>query len=398
MGTTPANVKRRTVAIIVVAAMMVSALGTVVATRLIRSPAEQAARTAAPEPTPILVAVEERVLSTSIVSRGTGQFGSPRQLAVTSSRLKDGPQVVTSLAPVGTSVREGEVVMTLSGRPVFLLVGAVPSYRDLGPTMAGDDVRQLEEALERLGFDPGRADGVYDAATGDAVARMYRQAAAEPLMASEEQLAVVRPDHAGLVDGALAAAGVQVPADEVIFVPSAPVRVAEHAAELGARADAPLLAVTDSVITVIGALPIEEAGLVAEGMEVAIDEPDLGISATGTVSGVAGQPGTNGADGFHVSFEVTVADAPQALVGASVRLTIPIESTQTAGQVVPVSAVSLGADGSSRVQRSVDGQLEFVPVEPGFSAEGYVTISATGVELAVGDMVVIGLDQAATSG
>jgi hypothetical protein len=59
---------------------------------------------------------------------------------------------------------------------------------------------------------------------------------------------------------------------------------------------------------------------------------------------------------------------------------------------VPVSAVTLSVDGSSRVQRQHNGVLEFVTVDPGLSAEGYVEVTPIEGELKVGDLVVIGFD------
>ena len=139
------------------------------------------------------------------------------------SELKSGRQIVTRLPDDGTALSEGDVALTVSGRPVFLLEGSEPSYRDLGPGIVGEDVRQLEQALERLGFDPGPADGVYDAGTEAAVAELYGAASYEPARATEEQLAAIRPLEADLVENARAGAGVQLPADEVIFVePSRP--------------------------------------------------------------------------------------------------------------------------------------------------------------------------------
>jgi len=63
---------------VVLGLVVLAALGGWVAGSRIRSPAEQAARTAPPEASAILVPVEERVLSTDIVTRGTARFGSPR--------------------------------------------------------------------------------------------------------------------------------------------------------------------------------------------------------------------------------------------------------------------------------------------------------------------------------
>jgi hypothetical protein len=154
--------------------------------------------------------------------------------------------------------------------------------------------------------------------------------------------------------------------------------------------------VTNAVVAVDGALPLADATLVTPGMPVQIDEPDLGIAATGTVSQVAATPGTNGADGFHVWFETVVAGAPANLVGASLRLTVPVRSTNGDVLAVPTGAVSLAADGSSRVERDDGhGGTTSVRVEPGLSADGFVEVTPTHGTLDPGDLVVVGTDQPA---
>jgi hypothetical protein len=176
----------------------------------------------------------------------------------------------------------------------------------------------------------------------------------------------------------------------VVVVATPPVRVSEVTAAPGAAPTGPLVTVTDSHVAVAGSLTLDESRLVKQGMEVVIDEPTLGIDARGRVDRVADRPGTDGLDAFHVFFSTVVEQAPPTLVGASVRLAVPVTSTGDAVLAVPVSAVSLAPDGSSRVQRSVAGRLEFLPVEPGVSADGYVQVTAQG--LAAGDMVVIGIE------
>jgi peptidoglycan hydrolase-like protein with peptidoglycan-binding domain len=392
-----AEMRQRVLGLSVVGAVLLASLVTWFASVLIRSPAELAARTAPPEPSPILVPVEERRLATKVVSRGTGHYGSPRDLAVTPSRLKEGRRVITSLPRAGGVIRELDVALTISGRPTFLLDGAQPAYRDLGPGMSGRDVRQLERALQRSGLGPGRVDGVYDAATGRAVVRLYRRRGFTPVIVTNQaQLDAVRPREAELIAGARSQAGVQLPADEVIFVPATPLRVTKVAARLGAAPHGALMTVTNSVVSVDGSLPVDQADLVKAGAEVIVDEPALGIKATGRVSRVADRPGTGGVDGFHVFFEVVVDDPPPALVGASVRLTVAVRSTRAAQLTVPVSAVSIGPDGGSRVQRSAGGKTEFVAVEPGLAADGYVAVTAPRGGLAAGDLVVVGFDNGGT--
>jgi len=515
----------------------------------IDSPAEIASRTAPPAAAPILVPAEERVLSSDIITRGTARFGSPQQLTLARSLLKTDFGVAGRLPIAGTELREGDVAFTTSGRPVFLLAGQLAAFRDLGPGISGDDVRQLEEALARMGFDPGPADGVYDSLTEGAVAAWYGHAGFPPFTASIEQVKAVRaletdrnstqidvisareavataeaaleaaraaharavavsqsgqaalanavatadannraasatvalrqaavnalyagdaaPEEIAAAEAELALAkanvdvtrlagqadvasaeavisaaaadatnalldfraaekalananaalsvrnsqadlaasdlslarlqaGVQVPADELIFVAIAPVRVSEVAARVD-QAIGPLLTVTNSLVAIDGSLRLEEAALTAPGMNVLIDEPDLGIKATGVVSRVAGSPGTNGVDGFHVYFEVLVNEPPPNLVGASVRMQVPVESTGGSVLAVPVSALTLSADGSSRVQRDNNGTLEYVTVESGLAADGYVAVKPIDSALEPGDLVVVGFDQQGTA-
>lgn len=385
--------------ILVVAAVVVSSITTWIAKGWIRSPAEIAAQSAPPAPAPILVPVVEQVLATKIVTRGTGRYGSPHELSATPSRLKTGPRVVTGLPRVGSQIDEGDVVLTISGRPIFVFEGIQPSYRDLGPGMSGQDVKQLEEALRRIGLDPGPVDTAYDADTEAAVEGLYRGHGFLPMVANEAQLAAARPLEAELVEGSRAESGVQLPADEVIFVPTTPLRVSALPASIGEPPSGPLVTVTSSDVVIDGFVPVEQAALIRKGAQVSIDEPDLGISASGRVSLVAERPGTHGADGFHVFFQVAVErDPPAGVIGASLRLTIPIRSTRSAELTVPLSAVSLGPDGGSRVQRSTADGFEFVPVRTGLSADGYVSVTPLAGVLADDDLVVVGFEQGGGGG
>jgi hypothetical protein len=200
------------------------------------------------------------------------------------------------------------------------------------------------------------------------------------------------------VEGARAESGVQLPADEVIFVPTTPLRITELPAAVGTPPSDALVTVTSSLVVIDGFLPVEQAGLVRPGADVLIDEPALGIRASGKVSRVAGRPGTDGADGFHVFFEVAVGDPPAALVGSSVRLTVPVKSTREAELTVPLSAVSLGPDGGSRVQRFAGGEFDSVAVQTGLSADGYVRVIPPRDALAAGDLVVVGFEGEDRSG
>ena len=469
------------------------------------TPAEAAARTAPPTPSPILVPVEERVLTSSIVTRGTARYGLPQAVSIVPSTLKPTPGVITTLPVPNDSLNEGDVILTAAGRPAFILQGEIPTFRDFVPGASGDDVRQLESALKRMGFDPGALDGTFDEQTSTAVAEWYASAGWEPfgptpdqvanLRALEQELAVAMNNRAAAADGVasarlaveaaranaesadtaasadvgaktrardrvfadpdstaedranasaeLAAAqaaetatrmvgrlaiqaardaqkaaerdakltddsalriaadldaarrktGVQIPADEIVFVAALPVRVERVTAAVGDAASGPVLTVTNYQLAIDASLTLDEAPLVKPGMAVSIDEPDLGISATGVVARVADTPGAFGVDGFHIYVEVLVDKTSVALEGFSLRLTIPVQSTGGAVTVVPISALSLAADGTSRVQVENQGIFESIVVEAGLSADGFVAVTPVNATLKPGQLVVIGFTQ-----
>jgi len=501
--------KKRIVILLGVLAFMTAAViaGWVAGSR-IQSPADAAARTAPPAPSPILVPVESRVLSSNIVTRGTARYGLPQPVSIAPSGLKSGAGLVTTLPARNTQLKEGSVMLTASGRPVFVLLGRTPAYRDLVPGISGQDVLQLEQALTRLGHDVGPFDGRYDERTSAAVAAWYERAGWEAFGPTPDQLAAARSlerdlgearknesaatgavsaaalevesarataehtnrlaaadlaartaeramivldpqqtesaraaaeanldqAHAGVRaarlagDKAIQAAleahkvalleanlaterverleqelalvraklGVQVPVDEIVFLPALPVRVEEVSVRVGDEARGPVLSVTDNKLSIDAALPLDAAPLVKPGMTVKIDEKALGIQATGVVAQVAETPGTHGVDGYHIYFETRVEASATPLVGFSLRLTIPIESTAGEVTTVPISAVSLAADGRSRVQVDHDGGLEYVTVEPGMAADGFVEVRAVDGILEPGQLVVVGYENPET--
>ena len=499
------NRKRISTLFLVLGLMILTAAASWVAGSSIKSPAEVAAQTAPPQPSPILVPVEERVLTSDIVTRGTARFGLPQPISIVPSILKADVGVVTTLPMRNTQLNEGDAMLTVSGRPVFVLQGDVPAYRDLVPGISGNDVHQLESGLKRLGFDPGPVDRTYDEQTSAAVADWYAAAGFEPFGPTPEQLANIRALEQELAvainnklaaEAAVAAAsltveaaranadnanriaeadvvlktavrdkavadptsttfdrananaelavaqaavestrlagevevqaaidaqnaaereakvakdvavritadldiaqrrtGVQVPADEIVFFATVPVRVEQINVAVGDTVSGPVLTVTNNQLVVDSSLRLEEAPLVKPGMTVAIDEPDLGIKASGVVGKVADTPGTFGVDGFHIYVEILVDETPLSLAGVSLRLTIPVESTGGVITAVPISALSLAADGTSRVQVSNNGSLEFIVVEPGLSAGGFVEVTPVDGTLAPGQLVVVGYEK-----
>jgi hypothetical protein len=589
--------RKRTVWVVLGVAVAL-ALGAWVAGGQIRSPAQIAAETAAPKASEITVPVERRVLSSEVIVRGTVRYGSPQPVVLASSSLKQssgsgtGGDIVTKRPRRGARFGEGTVVMSVSGRPVFVLRGAEPSHRDMGPGSRGPDVRQLESALVRMGFSPGSVDGRYDGQTAAAVAEWYERGGWEPFGPTDTQLDQLRaakaaaaaardtylqhrvsiktaaeratateieqarielgaardavdtavrdlaaqthavrlaiqndrrdtalavselatkraalnkaldaqdearrnlaeapPDTSPSERAALQAAvrqaaddvvvaqaevnasvasanatraagrdaiatakadrvrarkalprarrqevlsarrlrilttpndtslqrqlaqasaaeardtaadvarlarriGVHVPADEVLFFSTLPLRVDSVRVRRGDSVTGRVMTVSNSRLAVDSSLSLDDAKLVRPGASVKIEEPDLGIRTTGKVRQVASAPGTHKVDPGRVYLEITPGTAPAQLVGASVKLTIAVQSTEEAVLVVPVTALSVGADGSSRVQvQRPGGKTEYVTVQPGLAAKGLVEVRPVRARLAVGDLVVTG--------
>lgn len=163
----------------------IAALGLVLATgagivagKRMRSPAEVAAARRPPVASLVTAAVEERELVSNLLIRGTVRLGDATSLllpgAVGASGAAASTVEVVTRAPVaGALVDEGDLLMEVAGRPVFVLQGAQPMYRAIVPGSQGEDVAQLQRALARLGFAPGRDDGAYDSGTQTAVAAWY---------------------------------------------------------------------------------------------------------------------------------------------------------------------------------------------------------------------------------
>jgi multidrug efflux pump subunit AcrA (membrane-fusion protein) len=161
---------RRLIAIMSGCALL-AGVGGFVAASFVLSPAESAARTTPPAAGPISVPVTRTVLQSKVVTRGDVNFSDPVQITIPAG---SGTQVLTGRVPdAGAEVTEGIVLAEVSGRPVIALGGALPSYRTLVPGSTGPDVRQLQEALTRLGYSPGEVDGGYDGEVAAAVAALY---------------------------------------------------------------------------------------------------------------------------------------------------------------------------------------------------------------------------------
>jgi multidrug efflux pump subunit AcrA (membrane-fusion protein) len=534
---------------VVIAAVAVAAgLGWLVGSR-IRSPAEAAAEAEPPEASNITVQVVRQVLSADVVTRGDIVYDEPVAVALSGS-FAETPEklVVTQAVEVDAELAEGDMAVEVVGRPVFLLTGEIPMYRDLRPGATGDDVLQVEEAMARMGFFAGTPDGLWDQETGAAVAAWYQEAGYRPNGLSEEEetalraardrvtgaqgavadaeqalrdanagsgqaaiaaaqaeidaardawalanidadranqlaaqavtdaqaaLAAAEEDRANgvpgaeeavaeaaaaldqaqfevgrtvteqkaLVDAAIARVtvaeaaladlqrgvdtsairrqidaarqdlalareelsgleselGTWLPAGEVVFLRSLPVRVDQVAVSRGSVIDGSFITVSGSELALRSSVAERDASRVEVGMEVEVENPETGGTIPGVISHKADRAGTDGVAPDRFYLEITPAELPPEIIGANVRVTIPVSSTGGEVLAVPAAALSATANGSTILQvEEEDESLRTVTVEPGLAAGGLVEVTPIDGELAEGDWVVVGREGSST--
>jgi multidrug efflux pump subunit AcrA (membrane-fusion protein) len=483
------------------------------------------------------------VLSADVITRGDVVYDEPVSVALSGS-FAETPEklVVTQAVEVDAELAEGAMAVEVVGRPVFLLIGEIPMYRDLRPGATGDDVLQVEEALARMGFLTVGPDNVWDQDTGAGVAAWYQdvgyrpnglseedevalraardrvtgaqaaladseqalrdanagageaavaaaraeidaaedalalalldadranQLAAQAVVDAQAELAAAEEDQANGVPGAeeavaeamaaldqaefdvgrvaaeqqslveaaqgrvtvaeasladlqrgidtsairrqidaarqdLALAreeltqlegelGTWLPAGEVVFLKSLPVRVDQVAAARGSVIDGSFITVSGSELALRSSVSERDAPRVEVGMDVEIENPETGGTIPGVISAKADRVGTDGVQPDRVYLEIEPAELPPEIIGTNVRVTIPVSSTGGEVLAVPAAALSATANGSTILQVEEEGgSLRTVAVEPGLAAGGLVEVTPVDGELEEGDWVVVG--------
>jgi peptidoglycan hydrolase-like protein with peptidoglycan-binding domain len=295
---------------------------------------------------------------------GTLGYGEARLVG----NQRDG--TITALPAEGATVTRGRALYRVDGKPVPLFYGPLPAWRALSVGVDdGPDVRQLEQNLVALGYDPDRAitvDNHFSWATGAAVRRWQ--------------------ETAGLSETGTFAPG------DAVWQPG-PVRVGTLKAAVGdqARPGSPPLEVTGTGRQVTIDLDASRQPYVKAGDRVDLELPG-GRTTTGrvvSVGKVATTPAGAGEDADPTVELVVSLDQPKAtgsLDQAPVDVSITTEVREGV-LAVPVNALLALAEGGYAVEVERDGRRELVGVETGLFADGQVEVSGEG--LAAGDRVVV---------
>ncbi len=304
---------------------------------------QEAIATVVTNPDPLTVRLERRPLE--IVQVASAELRYERLGTVRGSG-----GTVTWLAAPGDILDEGDPAVAIDLEPVPLLTGETPMFRTLRSRVRGPDVRQLQEALARLGYDPGDTDGNYGPGTRDAWRRL------------SEDLGVARRT--------------EVAADDVFFVPSLPARVGEVRGELGAAASGELLTLTSPSPKLVATLAADGAFTVADVDRVEVIAGQWRADATVVAVTAAGASG--------IEVELTVSG--EIPVGPPLRVRF-VTVVGKNGLVAPATAVYTDPSGGTYVKRWDGVRVTDVPAEIVASSDGEVVLSGA---LEDGDELLIG--------
>ncbi|MGO4634215.1 peptidoglycan-binding protein [Streptomyces sp. 2RAF24] len=311
--------------------------------------------------------VEKGSLSSGIQVAGTLAFDAPTPV------VPSGQGTLTALPPVGSVVKAGGKLYEVDGRPVILMTGKRPLWRDLGPGVPdGPDVEQLERNLVRLGHADGlglSVDGKFTKATAAAVKRWQKA------LGARQTGTVARGD--------------------VVMLPHSTVRVERLGAQLGsAVASASIMTVTDTALVALVRPAENQLSRFKPNGRVTVKLSD-GSTVEGRVRSLmrggadSGGDGEQGGSGGGEKTKVTIAlgGQRQALRAgpSSVTVTIVGDTAQDA-LIVPVTALLALDGGGYGVRIEEGGGTRLVKVQLGLVADARAQVSG---EVRAGDRVVV---------
>ncbi len=381
---------------------------------------QQAATPEPPPPSVLAVPVENRVLERVVVSRAAVSLETFASISLAAMEVQ-GAGVVTRAAEAGSEVREGDPVLEVDARPVFLLRGERPAYRAVAAGDFGPDVSQLQQSLNRLGIGGTSNTGVFDEATGRGVLALYLRSGYLPATGEDwppetltrlRNLAVAVADSddpscrppdtrlsCPLVTEAArlyqAQTGLRIPFGEIAFAPQGPpLAVGGVPPPRGGSVYEAELDLASAEPVVLVALSPFDAGRVSVGSRAVLDDDPEGRTASGAVTDLWAPEDVPEYGGTSTLARVVLEEGGTELLGRSMRVRIIGESTGRAVTAVPTAAVRSDASGRLWIDLlEADGAGESrIPVEvtTGVEAGGLVEVEPVAGIIPPGAWAVVG--------
>jgi peptidoglycan hydrolase-like protein with peptidoglycan-binding domain len=374
----------RIILIAVVIVAVIGAVGGLLISTSIKSPADLAAQSQPPGLTELTATVHRQVISSTVLAQGV--VSQPAEVSGPAASGGGGsagaqPIVTQIFLHPGAAVPPGQVILEVAGRPVFVFAGTIPAYRNLVPGESGGDVAELQAALAVLGFGLGAdTSGVYGPGTASAVAAFYQSIGYPAPMIST---------------GRKAGRGAMMPLSEFMFVPRFPAHLASIGAKVGGTASGALVKLLMGNPAIAGQLNPNDRGLVRPGMKVTITDTVTGKSVPGRVTSVNSRIKTKGSISGGIFLPMRVKPRrplPDSLIGQNVTLTITAAHSSGPVLAVPEAAIFASVNGSTYVTKVTAAHAQVrVPVRTGITGDGLVEITpVSGGTLAAGDTVLTG--------
>ncbi|MET8572306.1 peptidoglycan-binding domain-containing protein [Streptomyces sp. NPDC004783] len=270
---------------------------------------------------------------------------------------------VTVAAPEGRTLTMGQALYELNDKPVTLLYGPVPMFREMKAGDRGSDVLQLERNLRDLGYGAGLyVDTRYDTGTEAAVKRWQKS------LNRETTGRVGRGD--------------------VVFQPG-PVKVVSADAALADQVgpDTPVLTIASTRPVVRARLDQTDGPLTARDTGVEVTLPS-GRTVAGKVAGTVRPEDSADAGGAvaqeGITVEVVLDGGAKAASGEDPTMSASVKFVSEAREgvlAVPVEAVVAlrGENGGYGLQIVRGGTSTTVRVETGMTADGLIEVSGPDV-------------------
>ncbi|WP_433351125.1 hypothetical protein ACQP25_42945 [Microtetraspora malaysiensis] len=276
---------------------------------------------------------------------------------------------VTKLPATGQVVGQGKVLYRVDGKPVILLSGAVPVYRDLSWDMRGAEIRQLNAALVALRY-----------ATKDEIDPASDYFSWQTYYALRKLQDVVGLEETG-----------DLPLGQAVFVPAKQIRVTKVNAVRGALAAAGsvVLHASSTARQVTVALNANQQSDIEVGDKVTISLP-TGKTTPGMVSSV-GKVATTEEDSTTVEVRIRPSRPRDTgtLDQAPVQVSIVTDTVKDVLSV-PVNALLALAGGGYAVEVvEAGGAHRLIPVKTGLFDDSAGMVEVTGDGLAVDQSIVV---------
>jgi hypothetical protein len=370
----------------------------------IASPRDVAARSAAPAATPITAIVRWHVLRHVITVQGIVR--AKRPIAVKAMAPFSTVTLTKMPEKAGDRVSPGHAIAEVDGRPVILLRGRLPAYRNLHEGDHGPDVAQLQRALVSLGYADFDPSGIFGKSTALALLLFYRHLGYDapifhPRVAPKVPPAAAAPaigaSGSGRVASAFVIPSAYLPRSEVVFIPSTSALVTSVDGRVGDLVGgSAVLTLATGNPYVTADLTAHQASQALRGMPASIVAANPGMKARGTVTRIGSLPPVGGPPlrGYPILVRPG-RPLPQRMIGARVRLTLATPVTTEPVLTVPLAAFVPAGHGRSGHVIVLKGRRRVrVLVLTGPTADGLVAVQPKRPgALRSGDHVLIGSGQ-----